>query len=76
MKLIDRHAYPEELKELWLLILKFITGVRCSGKLTLMDAFAFMSRENDLDVNIIRVYCDPAELNADANLKLTAASLL
>lgn len=50
MKLIDRRAYPEELKELLntpdTIV---ITGVRCSGKLKLMDAFAFMSRENGPD---------------------------
>ena len=35
-----------------------------------------MIRENEPDVNIIRVYCDPAELNADASKKLASASLL
>ena len=61
MKLIDRRAYPEELKELLNTPdIIDITGVRRSGKQELMDAFEFMIRENEPDVNIIRVNCDPA----------------
>lgn len=61
MKLIDRRAYPEELKEqLNTPDIIDITGVRRSGKQKLMDAFEFMIRENEPDVNIIRVNCDPA----------------
>ncbi len=56
MKLIDRNAYLEELKELLNTPdIKVITGVRRSGKSKLMDAFEFMIRENDPDANIIHV---------------------
>ena len=56
MKLIDRNAYLEELKELLNTPdIKVITGVRRSGKSKLMDALEIMIRDHDSAANIIHV---------------------
>ena len=56
MKLIQRVAYLEELKDLLNTPdIKVITGVRRSGKSKLMDALEDLIRETDPDANIIHV---------------------
>ena len=56
MKLIQRVAYLEELKDLLNTPdIKVITGVRRSGKSKLMDALEGLIRETDPDANIIHV---------------------
>ena len=56
MKLVERTAYLDELKDLLLTPdIKVITGVRRSGKSKLMDALADWLQANDPQANIIHV---------------------
>ena len=56
MKLIERTAYLEEMKDLLQTPdIKVITGVRRSGKSKLLDALAAWLRANDQDANIIHI---------------------
>ncbi len=56
MKLIERTAYLEEMKDLLQTPdIKVITGVRRSGKSKLMDAFSSWLQENDSNANIIHI---------------------
>ena len=56
MKLIERTAYLEEMKDLLQTPdIKVITGVRRSGKSKLLDALAAWLRANDPDANIIHI---------------------
>ena len=56
MKLVERTAYLDELKDLLLTPdIKVITGVRRSGKSKLMDALAVWLQANDPQANIIHV---------------------
>lgn len=56
MKIIERTAYMEELKDLLQTPdIKVITGVRRSGKSKLMDALSSWLQENDPDANIIHI---------------------
>jgi predicted AAA+ superfamily ATPase len=56
MKLIERTAYLEEMKDLLQTPdIKVITGVRRSGKSKLLDALATWLRANDQDANIIHI---------------------
>ena len=56
MKLIERTAYLEEMKDLLQTPdIKVITGVRRSGKSKLLDALAAWLQANDQDANIIHI---------------------
>ena len=56
MKLIERTAYLEEMKDLLQTPdIKVITGVRRSGKSKLLDALAAWLQANDPDANIIHI---------------------
>ena len=56
MKLIERTAYLEEMKDLLQTPdIKVITGVRRSGKSKLLDALATWLQANDPDANIIHI---------------------
>ena len=56
MKLIERTAYLEEMKDLLQTPdIKVITGVRRSGKSKLLDALAAWLQVNDQDANIILI---------------------
>lgn len=56
MKLIERHAYLTELKDIiGTPDIKVITGVRRSGKSKLLDALEIMILKNDSNANIIHI---------------------
>lgn len=56
MKLIERREYLDKIiSAVGTPDIKVITGVRCSGKSKLLEAFKTYLKENMVDVNIIHI---------------------